>query len=87
MSKPIHVQIIKEARALVGDEKTWCRSEMARGRSTFALRSRLVPSLAPRPIESRKKLHQRLRLSPQISKASNAPMIPSTVSSRFSTLR
>jgi hypothetical protein len=29
MSKPIHVQIIKAAHVLVGDEKKWCRSEMA----------------------------------------------------------
>ena len=29
MAKPIHFQIINEARSLIGDEKRWCRSEMA----------------------------------------------------------
>ena len=29
MSQPIHVHIIKEARALVGDERKWCLREMA----------------------------------------------------------
>lgn len=29
MSKPIHVQIIEEARALVADENNWCCRQMA----------------------------------------------------------
>lgn len=29
MSKPMHVQIIEEGRALIADEKNWCRRQMA----------------------------------------------------------
>lgn len=29
MSKPIHVQIIEEARALIADKEKWCRRQMA----------------------------------------------------------
>jgi hypothetical protein len=30
MSKPLNTQIIERARALIGDEKNWCRGELAR---------------------------------------------------------
>ena len=29
MSKPIHIQIIEEARSLIQYEKAWCRGELA----------------------------------------------------------
>jgi hypothetical protein len=37
MSQPIHVQIIKEARTLIADEKNWCRRQMAYDRDGVTL--------------------------------------------------
>lgn len=37
MSKPLRVQIVERARALIQDERHWCRGELARGANGFSV--------------------------------------------------
>jgi hypothetical protein len=37
MSKPLRVQIVERARALIQDERHWCRGELARDANGFSV--------------------------------------------------
>ena len=37
MSKPLKAQIVKKARALIEDERHWCRGELARDMDTLSV--------------------------------------------------